>query len=248
MSSPYRTQRRPNRPCDLNRWLPAQEAEARSASAASGSTRAERCGPTGASFRIRTLGPPGHRIFNRDRSDEPSSSPAYYLSVSSAGDGCRCARPILQDSRVDHLNASKHQVGRSFHDNLLGFTRLHSGRRALGGKPKALGEFPLDGQQRLTQRGGSSREEADRIQKAGVESPGSRRRDRPRHAFLPGARRAGERRRHRTGPLRCAAQHDEEWPDPRAKRAFCPARAGHSADLRHPRDGAANGPARPGPL
>jgi hypothetical protein len=82
VSSPYRTQRRPNRPCDLNRWIPAQEAEARSASAASGSTRAARCGPTGASSRIRTLGPPGHRIFNRDRSDEPSSSPTYYLSVS----------------------------------------------------------------------------------------------------------------------------------------------------------------------
>ena len=80
--SPYRTQRRPDRPCDLNRWIPAQEAEARSASAASGSTRAARCGPTGASSRIRTLDPPGHRIFNRDRSDEPSSSPTYYLSVS----------------------------------------------------------------------------------------------------------------------------------------------------------------------
>jgi hypothetical protein len=58
-------------------------------------------------------------LFNRDRSDEPSSSPAYYLSVSSAGDGCRCARPILQDSRVDHLNASKHQVGRSFQERAI---------------------------------------------------------------------------------------------------------------------------------
>src|ERR1700730_13236284 len=97
------------------------------------------------------------------------------------------------------------------------------------------------GQQRLSQRGGPSREEADRIESAGVESHGSRRRDRPRHAFLPGACRACKRRRHRTGPLRGAAHHDEEWPDPRAKRAFCAARAGHSADLRHPRDGAAVG-------
>jgi hypothetical protein len=40
VSSPYRTQRRPKPPCDFNRWIPAQEAAARSASAASGSTSA----------------------------------------------------------------------------------------------------------------------------------------------------------------------------------------------------------------
>jgi len=53
---------------------------------------------------------------------------------------------------------------------------------------------------------------ADSIENAGVESRGSRRWDRPRDAFLPGACRDGERWRHRAGPLRGAAQHDEEWP------------------------------------
>src|SRR5882762_10175695 len=97
------------------------------------------------------------------------------------------------------------------------------------------------GQQRLAQTGGPSRVEVDRIENAGVESRDSCRGARSRHGSLSGPRRAGERRRHPAGPLRCAAQHDEESSDSRAKRSFYAAGAGRSSELRHSVDGPVGG-------
>src|SRR5260370_10150880 len=93
------------------------------------------------------------------------------------------------------------------------------------------------GEQGLAEQGGPGEATADSIENAGVESSSSRRWDRPRDAFLPGACRAGERWRHRAGPLRGAAQHDEEWPHARAERALYAVGAGHSQDFRHSVDG-----------
>ena len=58
-----------------------------------------------------------------------------------------------------------------------------------------------------------SRETPTRTKNAIVERRGLCRRARPRPAFLSGPCRAVERRRYRAGPLRRAAQHDEERPD-----------------------------------
>ena len=88
---------------------------------------------------------------------------------------------------------------------------------------------------------GPSHEDADRTENTGMESRGCRRWARASHVLLPGACRAGERRRHRARALRRAAQHDEEWPDARPERALHAAGAGHSPHLRHPRDGAVVG-------
>src|SRR6202035_4349297 len=78
----------------------------------------------------------------------------------------------------------------------------------------------------------------ERTKVAIVESCGFCRWARPQHAFLSCPCGAVERRRYRAGALRRAAQHDEERLDPRAKRAFCAAGAGHSQDLRYCLDGA----------
>src|SRR6202030_1602580 len=84
-----------------------------------------------------------------------------------------------------------------------------------------------------------SRAPTERTTVAIVESCGFCRWARPQHAFLSCPCGAVERRRYRAGALRRAAQHDEERPDPQAKRAFCAAGAGHSQDLRYCLDGAA---------
>src|SRR5439155_7544358 len=52
-------------------------------------------------------------------------------------------------------------------------------------------------------------------------------------ALRSGPCHAGRRKRHRSGALRHAAQHDEERPHARPERALCATGTGHSPNLRH---------------